>query len=87
MGRFLVECRAEDWGSVPERFGRPGAMREVSEIVDRWPGDDYCYFRVLADDGSVYILHHDEGADSWRIHFFDDPGSDLAPLPASSGKH
>ncbi len=87
MGRFQVECRAEDWGRVPERFGRPGEMREVTEIVDRWPGEGYCYFRVIADDGSVYILRHDEGSDSWLIHLFDDPGSDGAAHPTHLGKN
>ena len=83
MARFLVESRAEDWGRVPERFGRPGDMRDVTEIVDRWPGEDHCYYRVLADDGSVYILRHDEGENSWRIHFFDNPAS---PHPAPQGE-
>jgi hypothetical protein len=84
VSRFLVESHAENWGRVPTRFGRPGEMREVAEILDRWPGDDHCYFRVAADDGTVYILRHDEHEDSWRIHFFDDrsaaAGAPTSPL-------
>ena len=87
MSRFFVECRSEDWGRVPTRFGRAGEMREVTKVVDRWPGEGHCYYRVLADDGTIYILRHDEGEDSWRIHFFDDHDTHVAMSPASKGMH
>jgi hypothetical protein len=42
----------------------------VAEVLDRWPGEDYCYYRVRATDGAFYILRHDERDDSWRIAAF-----------------
>jgi hypothetical protein len=52
------------------RFGWPGRVREVVEQLDSWEGEDHRYFRVRADDGSVYILRYDLNARRWRLHFF-----------------
>jgi len=30
----------------------------VEEVLDRWYGPDYTYFRVRASDGHCYILRH-----------------------------
>jgi hypothetical protein len=68
---FVVECRSESRGSaVPVRFGRPGRMREVVDVLDRWEGEDHRYFRVRSDDGSTYILRQDLADASWRLHFY-----------------
>jgi hypothetical protein len=69
---LVVECRTESGRTeLPVRFGRPGHMREVVETLDSWQGEDHRYFRVRADDGSVYILRHDLAEDVWRVHFFE----------------
>ena len=71
MEDFLVECRSEPrLGEVPVRFGWPGRMREVAEILDCWAGEDHHYFRLRTEDGSVFILRHDLAGDRWQIHFF-----------------
>jgi hypothetical protein len=76
VGDFVVECRSEPrCAALPVRFGRPGRMREVVEILDRWDGEDHRYFRVLGDDGSTYILRQDLGDASWRVQFYRRGGS------------
>jgi hypothetical protein len=71
----LVECRPDARGeSVPRRFGWRGAMREVVEVVDRWPGEGHRYFRVRDDTGAVLILRHDTARDAWRLVFFESGG-------------
>ncbi len=68
---FVVECRSEaGCAAIPVRFGRPGRMREVVDILDRWDGEDHRYFRVRGDDGSIYILCQDLADASWRLHFY-----------------
>lgn len=68
---FRVETRSEPRGGrVPVRFGWPGRMREVVEQLDTWEGEDHRYFRVRADDQSLYILRYDLNADCWRLYFF-----------------
>lgn len=45
-------------------------MREVTDILDRWDGEDHRYFRVRGDDGSTYILRQDLADASWRLQFY-----------------
>jgi hypothetical protein len=42
----------------------------VIEIVDRWPGIDYTYFKVMTGDGNTYILRHDDNVDHWEMTYF-----------------
>ena len=71
MGGFVVECeRHPSRGDLPGRFGWPGRMRRVVEVLDAWEGHDHRYFRLRAEDGAIYILRHDRGSDRWQIHFF-----------------
>jgi hypothetical protein len=68
---LVVECRAGPQGaSVPVRFGRPERMRRVVDVLDRWDGEGHRYFRVLGDDGSLYILRQDTVDARWHLHFF-----------------
>lgn len=43
---------------------------EVTEIIDRWYGPDYSYFKIRADDGNIYILRYDERLDTWELEYF-----------------
>ena len=42
----------------------------VKELLDKWYGIDYTYFKVRADDESIYILKYDERKDQWSLEFF-----------------
>ena len=46
----------------------------VTEILDRWYGPDYAYFKLRADDGNMYILRHSEHRDEWQLHYFEQSG-------------
>jgi hypothetical protein len=54
----------------PSRFSIGENEYEVREIIDRWYGPDYSYFKVRADDGHIYILRYDERGDIWELEFF-----------------
>ena len=41
--------------------------REVADIIDRWYGVEHDYFKVLADDGKVYLLRWHRILDLWFI--------------------
>lgn len=43
---------------------------EVVEVIDQWYGVGYRCFKVLADDGNTYILHHNEMSDEWVLDSF-----------------
>ena len=76
-----VECRSDEAGRVPRRFGHAGLMHDVASVIDRWPAADHSYFRVRTADGVDYILRHDEHNGDWQIHFLD---AGLPPDPAQS---
>jgi len=68
---FRVECQSDPQrGEVPIRFGWPGRMRAVVELIDRWEGDDEVYFRIRSDDDATYILRRSRESGRWEIHFF-----------------
>lgn len=45
-------------------------MYEVKEVLDQWYGPDYQCFKVLADDGNLYILRHNHPEDTWTLDAF-----------------
>jgi hypothetical protein len=51
----------------PVRFRMAGRDYTVEEIIDRWYGPDDSFFKVLADDGKVYLLRHHTSTGTWSI--------------------
>lgn len=67
-----VECYAGYRGDeTPRRFHLGDRALEVVDVLDRWLAPEHRYFKCVAADGSVYILRHDVGADSWDLTFYD----------------
>ena len=71
MGEVRVECysghRADE---RPLRFSVGARTYVVERVDDKWYSPGATYFRVLADDGNLYVLKHDESADTWSIDAF-----------------
>lgn len=57
----------------PVSFTIDGKKLMVEEIIDRWYGEDYTYFKLRADDRNVYILKHQAGRDEWEMVLFETP--------------
>lgn len=65
-----VRCYAGYRGEeTPRRFDLGENHVEVREVLDRWLAPDHRYFKVLGDDGAVYILRHDPEAERWELVF------------------
>jgi hypothetical protein len=60
---------------VPSAFKLGSTKLAVREVIDRWLASDHSYFKVLADDASVYILRHDKLAEKWELTLFNKHGS------------
>ncbi len=72
MTPIIVEYGPQGDPTKPARFGmRAETLCEVDEIVDRWPGDGYVYYK-LRSRGALYILRHDESEGDWELQFFQD---------------
>jgi hypothetical protein len=71
MDAVQVECysghRADE---RPLRFSVGSRTYAVERLDDKWYSPGAAFFRVLADDGNLYVLRHDEGADTWTIEAF-----------------
>lgn len=47
----------------------------VVEVLDRWYGEEHDYFKVLADDGKVYLIRWHRLLDSWfLVKIMEKPG-------------
>ena len=51
----------------PSSFSLEGRAFRIMDIVDRWYDPDHHIFKVLADDGRIYLLRHDMNADNWEL--------------------
>ncbi len=56
----------------PIRFQVGERLYTVEEVVDQWYGPGDTWFRVRADDGSLYVLRHHQGGnqDTWELQAF-----------------
>ena len=69
--RINVECdNREGDHVVPFRFFLGKRSIQVTEVIDRWPGHDHCYFKVQGDDGGIYMLRHDMEELAWNLTMF-----------------
>jgi len=66
-----VDCYAGYRGEETPRCIRMATYKiDVKEVLDRWLAPDHRYFKVIGDDGALYILRHDPSADRWEMTFF-----------------
>lgn len=43
----------------------------VKEILDRWLGEDHAYFKVLGEDGALYLIRQDRNVGGWELILFE----------------
>ena len=66
-----VECYAGYRGEeTPLRFRTGGAWIGIEQELDRWLSPDHRYFKVLGNDGVIYILRHDSQRWIWELILF-----------------
>lgn len=58
--------KAEEY---PKAFTISRRTFEIRNILDRWYGVDHAYFKVIAEDGHLYILRYDKNVDAWELVF------------------
>ena len=67
---FQIEVSVYAGYRYPERplsFKLLERTFRVEEVLDRWFGEDYLYFKVRADDQKVYLLKYDQQQDLWFL--------------------
>lgn len=43
---------------------------QIVEIEDRWYSPGATFFRVVVEGGDRYVLHREDGQDSWNLSAF-----------------
>jgi hypothetical protein len=63
-----VECYAGYRGEeTPRRLTMGKSRIEVVTIQDRWLAPDHRYFKIIGDDGGLYIIRHAPHQDIWQL--------------------
>ena len=66
-----VECyagyRAEE---TPRVICFESRKIEVKKVLDRWLDPEHRYFKLLGDDGGIYIIRHDMNTWAWELTFY-----------------
>jgi hypothetical protein len=69
---LAVECyagfRADERPTALRLGGRRIAVRT---ILDRWLGEDHTYFKVLGEDGALYLIRQDLHEGGWELVLFE----------------
>jgi hypothetical protein len=69
--RLRVECYAGHRGEeTPRRLFLGTRKVEVVELLDCWLAPDHRYFKLLGEDGDVYVVRHDAFEDRWELTLF-----------------
>lgn len=82
-----IDCCADhSMNEGPTLFSLMNRSYTVEEIIDRWYGAGVVYFKILANDGNIYLLKHDERQDWWDLVFYQNPEKlkVLPPLPPNT---
>jgi len=72
-----VECKSARNGEATPCFFMLGDRRiEIADILDRWLGDEYDYYKVQDSNGDTFILRRDTDDMTWEIWMYQRAGVD-----------
>jgi hypothetical protein len=78
---LTVECYSGSTADErPVAFRLGGRRISVTEVVDRWYGEDHAYFKLIGQDGMRYLIRQDRTSDTWELVLFE------APAPTRDGR-
>lgn len=66
MTKISVHVELSDAG-LPLSFTLRKRVFTVRDLQDSWQGTDHAYFRLIADDGNLYVIRHDSEANGWEL--------------------
>jgi hypothetical protein len=69
-----VECYAGYTADErPVAFAHGERRIRVQNLLDRWLGEDHAYFKLVGDDGVLYIIRQDRSEDAWELILMEVP--------------
>jgi hypothetical protein len=71
--QIRVDCYAGYRGEeTPRRLTMGERPIHVVAVEDRWLAPDHRYFKIIGDDGGLYIIRHDPHRSIWQLVCFKD---------------
>jgi hypothetical protein len=71
--QIRVDCYAGYRGEeTPRRLTMGERHIHVAAVEDRWLAPDHRYFKIIGDDGGLYIIRHDPHRSIWQLVCFKD---------------
>ncbi len=72
MGRLRERIEVDAYSGFranerPKSLRVAGGRVEVEEVIDRWYGERYDYFKVRGSDGRRYTIRYDRREDEWEM--------------------
>jgi hypothetical protein len=52
---------------APTSFTLRDRRFRIRGIVDQWHGADHVYFKLVADDGNLYVIRHNLEENEWEM--------------------
>lgn len=66
MAKISLYVELSDAG-LPLSFTLRERTFTVRELLDSWQGTDHTYFKMIADDGNLYVIRHDREENVWEL--------------------
>lgn len=66
MAKIRLNIELTDDG-IPVRFTLRDRKFAVRALLDRWQGTGHAYFKLVADDGNLYVIRHDLEENEWEM--------------------
>lgn len=69
--QIRVDCYAGYRGEeTPRRLILGSCRIGIVAVEDRWLAPEHRYFKLIGDDGGLYIIRHDTSRDVWELTFY-----------------
>ena len=83
--KIRVDCYAGYRGEeTPRRLTMGARHIDVVAVKDRWLAPDHRYFKIIGDDGGLYIIRHDPHQDVWQLTCFKENPTTIFSLQSTS---
>jgi hypothetical protein len=67
-------------GMLPALLHLDGRAIAVAEVLDQWPGEGHCYFKLRDDADNLYIIRFNEKQVEWTLVLFQSARGQTKPF-------
>ncbi|HEY6871412.1 MAG TPA: hypothetical protein VI298_01665 [Geobacteraceae bacterium] len=75
MAKIRLTVKISPADSVPHSFTLRDREFSVRAVLDRWEGADHAYYKLIADDGNLYVIRRDREDNEWEMVLMEAAGN------------